>query len=60
MMISGIGRMFVDGLLKPYRHNNDGIVRMFEVEYAKDYRAAKRAGVEIDRQFVEDFIRSAK
>lgn len=59
-MISGIGRLFVDGLLKPYKQNNDGIVRMFEVEYAKDYRAAKRAGVQIDRQFVEEFLKTTK
>lgn len=60
MMISGIGRLLVDGLLKPCKQNNDGIVRMFEVEYAKDYRAAKRAGVHIDRQFVEEFLKTTK
>jgi len=57
MMIAGIGRLLVNGIRNSER---DGIVRMFEVEYAKDYRAARRAGVHIDRHFVEEFLKSAK
>lgn len=59
MMIAGIGKILVDNI---FSNNNDrdGIVRMFEVEYAKDYRNARRAGVQIDRQFVEDFLKTAK
>ena len=57
MMIAGIGRLLVNGVCNSEK---DGIVRMFEVEYAKDYRAARRAGVHIDRQFVEEFLKSTK
>ncbi len=57
MMIAGIGRLLINGI----RNNEqDGIVRMFEVEYSKDYRAARRAGAHIDRHFVEEFLKSAK
>ena len=58
MMIAGIGRLLVNNVCKG--NEQDGIVRMFEVEYAKEYRNARRAGVHIDRQFVEDFLKSTK
>ena len=57
-MIAGIGRLLVNNVCKG--NEQDGIVRMFEVEYAKEYRNARRAGVHIDRQFVEDFLKSTK
>jgi hypothetical protein len=58
MMIAGIGRLLVNSVFKG--NEQDGIVRMFEVEYAKDYRNARRAGVHIDRQYVMEFLKSAK
>jgi hypothetical protein len=58
MMIAGIGRLLVNNVCKG--NEQDGIVRMFEVEYAKEYRSARRAGVYVDRQFVEDFLKSTK
>lgn len=58
MMIAGIGRLLVNNVCKG--NEQDGIVRMFEVEYAKEYRSARRAGVHVDRQFVEDFLKSTK
>ncbi len=60
MMISGISRLLVDNMFCSRSHNDNGIVRMFEVEYGQDYRAAKKAGVHIDRQFVEEFLKTTK
>lgn len=60
MMIAGISRLLVDNMFCSRSHNDNGIVRMFEVEYSKDYRAAKRAGVHIDRQYVEEFLKTMK
>lgn len=59
MMISGIGRLLVDNFFSNGK-DPDGIVRMFEVEYSKEYRNARRAGVQIDRQFVEEFLKTRK
>ncbi len=59
MMIAGIGKLLLNNMFVN-NSDKDGIVRMFEVEYAKDYRNARRAGVHIDRQFVEDFLKTAK
>jgi hypothetical protein len=56
MMIAGIGRLLINNVCRG--NEADGIVRMFEVEYAKDYRNARRAGVHIDRHFVEEFLKS--
>lgn len=56
MMIAGIGKLLISNV---FSNDKDGIVRMFEVEYAKDYRNARRAGVHIDRQFVEQFLKTA-
>jgi hypothetical protein len=58
MMIAGIGRLLVNNVCKG--NEQDGIVRMFEVEYAKEYRNARRAGVHIDRHFVEEFLKTVK
>jgi hypothetical protein len=60
MMIVGISRLLVDNMFCSRSHNDNGIVRMFEVEYSNDYRAAKRAGVHIDRQYVEEFLKTMK
>lgn len=57
-MIAGIGRLLMKGIRSD--NGRDGIVRMFEVEYGQDYRNAKRAGVHIDRQFVEEFLKTTK
>lgn len=58
-MIAGIGKLLGNSIFSN-GNDKDGIVRMFEVEYAKDYRNARRAGVHIDRQFVEQFLKTAK
>ncbi len=60
MMIAGISKLLVDNMFCSRNHNDSGIIRMFEVEYSKDYRAAKRAGVHIDRQYVEEFLKTMK
>lgn len=59
-MIVGIGKLLVNNMFNSRNHKDNGIVRMFEVEYSKEARAAKRAGVEIDRQFVEEFLKTTK
>jgi hypothetical protein len=59
MMIAGIGKLLARNIFSNGKEQ-DGIVRMFEVEYAKEYRNARRAGVHIDRQFVEDFLKTTK
>lgn len=58
MMIAGISKLLLDNVFCSHNRNDNGIVRMFEVEYSKDYRAARRAGVHIDRQFVEEFLKT--
>ena len=58
-MFGNFGKAIVDGMFKK-SPSTDGLVRMFEVEYGNDYRAAKRSGVHIDRQFVMEFLKSAK
>lgn len=62
MMIVGISKLLVDSVFgsRNRSHSDNGIVRMFEVEYSKEARAAKRAGVHIDRQFVEEFLKTTK
>lgn len=32
------------------------LVRMFEVEYSKEYKFAKKCGFKIDERFVRDFL----
>ena len=59
MMIAGIGRLLVDNVFNTKSHN-DGLVRMFEVEYGKEYRNAQKSGAHIDRQFVEEFLKTVK
>lgn len=58
-MIAGIGKLLISSVFSN-ANDKDGIVRMFEVEYAKDYRNARRAGVHVDRQYVEQFLKTAK
>jgi hypothetical protein len=59
MMIAGIGKVLVNNIFSSSKEH-DGIIRMFEVEYAKEYRSARRAGVHIDRHFVEEFLKTVK
>lgn len=42
------------------RPSTDGLVRMFEVEYNKEYRCAVRSGVHVDRHFVMEFLKATK
>lgn len=57
-MFRSLGRIMADGVFKQ-TPTTDGLVRMFEVEYANEYRNAVRAGVQIDRQYVMEFLKSA-
>ena len=54
----GIGRGIVDGLncLFVGSNNDTGLVRMFETEYSKEARFARRSGVQIDDNFVRSFL----
>lgn len=56
-MFGNIKRTLSRGFNNP---STDGLVRMFEVEYNKEYRCAVRAGVHIDRQFVLEFLKATK
>ena len=36
--------------------SSDPLVRLFRIEYANDYRNARRQGVSVNRNFVKDFL----
>lgn len=53
----GIGRGIVDGLTCMFsRPDHSGLVRMFETEYRKEYNFARKAGVNINDEFVKSFL----
>lgn len=37
---------------------DNGLVRLFETEYNREYRQLRRHGVEVNAQFVRDYLRS--
>lgn len=57
-MTRGIGQGIVDGLLMVFgeKRTSGGLVRMFETEYSKEARFARRAGLVIDDNFVRSFL----
>lgn len=52
-MASAIGSVFK-------RDRESGLVRMFRVEYYKEYMNAKRFGAKIDDAFIKTYIREHK
>lgn len=59
-MIVDMGRAIVDSMFRKGSSTGEGLVRLFEVEYSKDYRQAVRSGVHVDRRFVEEFLKSTR
>lgn len=54
------GRMFYNAMNGFYNESESGLVRMFRVEYAKEYRQLKRMGVQLNDAFVRQYIRNLK
>jgi hypothetical protein len=54
------GRMFYNAMNGFRNESETGLVRMFRVEYAKEYRQMKRMGVHVDDAFVRQFIQTLK
>lgn len=49
----------VIGAMNGFKDESDtGLVRMFRVEYNKEYRMMKRLGYEINDSFVKNFLRN--
>lgn len=51
--MSALGRLF--GMS---HRDRTGLVRMFEVEYSKEYKNARRNGVDITPKFVMEYFRN--
>jgi hypothetical protein len=43
-----------------HTESDSGLVRMFRVEYAKEYRQLKKMGAQLDDAFVRQYIRNLK
>lgn len=59
-MICNLGKVLINSISVPRSHRDDGLVRMFEVEYSKEYRTAVRSGINVDPHYVREFLKSAK
>lgn len=55
-MMRGVGNSIMNVLLGGRKPDSSGLVRMFETEYAKEARFAKKAGAEINDTFVRSFL----
>ena len=60
MMFSNLGRVLISTISTPRNHSDNGLVRMFEVEYSKEYRNAVRSGINVDPHYVREFLKSAR
>ena len=54
------GRMLYNAISGFNNESETGLVRMFRVEYAKEYRQLKRLNVQLDDAFVRQYIRNLK
>jgi hypothetical protein len=54
------GRMFYNAMSGFNNEAETGLVRMFRVEYAKEYRQLKKMGAQLDDAFVRQYIRNLK
>lgn len=61
-LVRSLGRSILDGINQSLSVNRDesGLVRMFEVEYHKEYRHARKAGAEVNDAFVRSFLATHK
>lgn len=51
------GRAVVGAMNGFQNESESGLVRMFRVEYAKEYYQMKRMGVQLDDAFVRQFLK---
>lgn len=54
------GRVFYNAMSGFNNEAETGLVRMFRIEYAKEYRQLKRMGAQLDDAFVRQYIRNLK
>lgn len=54
------GRMFYNAMTGFNNETETGLVRMFRVEYAKEYRQLRRMGTQLDDAFVRQYINNLK
>ena len=54
------GRMFYNAMSGFNNESESGLVRMFRVEYTKEYLQLKRMGVQLNDVFVRQYIRNLK
>jgi hypothetical protein len=54
------GRVFNAAINGFNNEAETGLVRMFRVEYAKEYRQLKRMGTQLDDAFVRQYIKNLK
>lgn len=60
-LMSGFGNSIVNFLnFNRSRKDNSGLVRMFETEYRREYNWARKAGTEINDDFVRSFLAARK
>jgi hypothetical protein len=50
-----IGNAFATSF-EPTSHKESGLVRMFRIEYEREYRNMRRLGVNINDAFVRDYL----
>lgn len=55
-MLRGVGNSMIDTMLGNRKKDGTGLVRMFETEYAKEARFARKSGAVIDETFVRSFL----
>ena len=54
------GRMILSAMNGFNTSNDSGLVRMFRIEYAKEYHLIKKMGCEINDSFVKQFLADRK
>lgn len=54
------GRMFLNAMNGFRNESETGLVRMFRVEYSKEYLQLKRLGVQLDDAFVRQYLKTIK
>jgi hypothetical protein len=56
--MDSIGRHITDQLGSLFQSESMGLVRLFEVEYHKDYRHALKSGATVTDDYVRMFLKS--
>ena len=54
------GRMIMSAMDSFNRKDDSGLVRMFRIEYANEYRHMEKMGCEINDSFVKQFLLDRK